>query len=71
MLNINLNNFNSYTCSCFAYHDNSNNYTVSQKTSHLWLAITLTHTNGFLYFFGRNVTDKVGNEKTLYRCHLK
>jgi len=22
-------------------------YTVSQKKSHLWLAITLTHTNGF------------------------
>jgi len=22
-------------------------YTVSQKTSHLWLAITLTHMNGF------------------------
>jgi len=41
-------------------------YTVSQKTSHLWLAITLTHMNGFWYFFGRNVTDKVGNQKTLY-----
>jgi len=23
------------------------NYIVSQKTSHLWLAITLTHMNGF------------------------
>ena len=22
-------------------------YTVSQKTSHMWLAITLTHVNGF------------------------
>ena len=22
-------------------------YTVSQKTSHLWIAITLTHMNGF------------------------
>ena len=41
-------------------------YTVSQKTSHLWLAITLTHMNGFRYFFGRNVTNKVGNQKTLY-----
>ena len=41
-------------------------YTVSQKTSHLWLAITLTHMNGFWYFFGRNVTDKIGNQKTLY-----
>jgi len=38
-------------------------YTVSQKTSHLLLAITLTHMNGF---FGRNVTDKVGNQKMLY-----
>ena len=25
-------------------------YTVSQKTSHLWLAITLMHVNGFWYF---------------------
>jgi len=39
---------------------------VFQKTSHLWLAITLTHMNGFWYFFGRNVTDKVGNQKMLY-----
>jgi len=25
-------------------------YTVSQKTSHLWLAITLSYVNGFWYF---------------------
>jgi len=42
------------------------NYSVSQKTSHIWLAITLTHMNGFWYFFGRSVTDKIGNQKTLY-----
>jgi len=36
------------------------------KTSLVWLAITLTHMNGFWFFFGRNVTDKVGNQKTLY-----
>jgi len=24
------------------------------------------HVNGFWYFFGRNVTDEVGNQKTLY-----
>ena len=36
------------------------------KTSHIWLAITLTHVNGFWYSFGRNVTNKVGNQKTLY-----
>jgi len=41
-------------------------YTVSQKTSHHWLAIPLTHVNGFWYFFGRNVTDKKSNQKTLY-----
>jgi len=40
-------------------------YTVSQKTSHLWLAITLTRER-ILIFFGRNVTDKVSNQKTLY-----
>jgi len=36
------------------------------KTSHLWLAITLTYMNGFWYLFGRNVMDKVGNQKTVY-----
>jgi len=39
-------------------------YTVSQKTSHLWLAVTLTHITDF-NIFGRNVTDKVGNETIL------
>jgi len=34
-------------------------YTVSQKTSHLWAAMTLRYSNGFWYFFGRDVTDKV------------
>jgi len=43
-----------------------NNYTVSQKTSHLWMAITLRHGNGFWYIIGRNVTDKVSNRKTYY-----
>jgi len=42
------------------------NITLSQKTSHLWFAITLTHMNTFWYFFGRNVTDKVSNQKMLY-----
>jgi len=44
----------------------SNTTPCLKKTSHLWLAVTLTHMNGFSYFFGRNVTDKVGNQKTLY-----
>jgi len=35
------------------------------KTSHLWFAISLTHVNGFWYFC-RNVTDKVSNQKVLY-----
>jgi len=30
---------------------------MSQKSSHLWLAITLTHT--ILMIFGANVTEKV------------
>jgi len=34
-----------------------------EKTSHLWLAITLTHMNRFWYFFGRNFTNKVGYQK--------
>jgi len=38
-------------------------YTVSQKTSHLWLAITLTIVNGIWYFFGRNVTNKASKNK--------
>jgi len=37
-----------------------------KKTSHLWLAITLTRVNGFWYFFGRNVMDKLSNQKTLH-----
>jgi len=28
--------------------------------------MTLTYVNAFRYFFGRNVTDKVSNQKTLY-----
>jgi len=43
-------------------------YTMSQKTSHLWLATTLTHVSGFR-FLGRNV-DKVSNQKTLYYSTL-
>jgi len=40
-------------------------YTVSQKrpTSHLWLAITLAHVNGFWYSFGRNVAHKVSKRR--------
>jgi len=33
-------------------------YTVSQKTSHLWLAITLTHMNGFWYFLAEMLPTK-------------
>jgi len=35
-------------------------YTVSQKTSHLWLAITLTvtHMNGFWYFLAEMLLIK-------------
>jgi len=36
------------------------------KTPHLWFAINLTNVNRFWYFFGRNVTDKVNDQKTLY-----
>jgi len=32
------------------------------KTSHRWIAITLTYMNGF-DIFGRNVTDKVGCQR--------
>jgi len=32
--------------------------TVSQKTSHLWLAITLTHMNGFWYFLAEMLPIK-------------
>jgi len=33
-------------------------YTVSQKTSHLWLAITLTHMNRFWYFLAEMLPIK-------------
>jgi len=36
------------------------------KTPHLCFAMALTHVNVFWYFFGRNVTDDVSNQKTLY-----
>jgi len=39
---------------------------VSKKTSHLWLANNFGSHEWILIFFGRNVTDKVGNQKTLY-----
>jgi len=39
----------TYTIVVFLLHSNSN-YTMSQKTSHLWLAITLMHMNGFWHF---------------------
>jgi len=47
------------------------NYTLClKKTSHLRLAITLTHMNGFFYIFGRNVTDKVGNQNFTIRPQI-
>ena len=33
-------------------------YTVSQKTSHLWFAITSTHMNGFRYFLAKMLPIK-------------
>jgi len=33
-------------------------YTMSQKTSHVWLAITLTHMNGFWYFLAEMLPIK-------------
>jgi len=44
-------------------------YTMSQKMSHIWLAITLT-CEQILYFFSRNVTNKASNQKTLYYATL-
>ena len=43
------------------------NYAVSQKTSHLCMVCYNFDTHEWiLIFFNRNVTDKVGNQKTLY-----
>jgi len=39
--------------------------TMFQKTSHLWLAITLTRER-ILICFGTHVTNKVSNQKSLY-----
>jgi len=43
-------------------------YTVSQKTPHLWFAITMTYMihEWILMLFGRNITNKVGTHETLY-----
>jgi len=51
---------------CLAMSWASTQYIVSQKTSHLWLAITFDTCEWILIFLGRNVTDKVSNQKTLY-----
>jgi len=40
-------------------------YTVYQKTSRLWFAIS-TDTPERILIFGRNITDKVTNQKTVY-----
>ena len=41
--------FYTHTDNCILldYHLEDYRYTVFQKTSHLWLAITLMHMNGF------------------------
>jgi len=41
-------------------------YTVSQKTSHIWLAIILTCTVLITIIFGTSVTEEVGNQNMLY-----
>jgi len=40
-------------------------YTVSQKTSPMFIAYSLKHCRIFV-IFGRNITEKVGNQKMLY-----
>ena len=41
-------------------------YTVSQKTSHLWLGIIFTYTVRLQQFLEKNVPEKVGNQNILY-----
>jgi len=45
-------------------------YTVSQKTFHLWLAITLIHVNGFGYFLQKCYRYSRQSNDTLL-CHIK
>jgi len=51
---------------CYANLTASVFYTVSQKTSHLRLAITFDTHEWILITIGKDVTDKAGNQKTLY-----
>ena len=44
----------------------THNYTVSQKNVPPLACYNFWHTRMDFDFFGRNVTDKVGNQKTLY-----
>ena len=53
-------------CVSCAKMDNGTKNTLCLKTSHLWLAITLVHVNGFLIFYLAEMLDKVSNKKTLY-----
>jgi len=46
--------------------NNNNNYTVSQKNIPPLACYNFDTHEWILIFFGRNVTDKVGNQKTLY-----
>jgi len=39
---------------------------MSQKTSHLWFVITLTHVNAFRYFLTELLLIKVSNQQMLY-----
>ena len=45
-------------------------YTVSQKTSHLWFAITLTYVNAFLYFWHKCYRWRKQSKDDLL-CHPK
>jgi len=45
-------------------------YTVSQKTFHLWIAITLRHGNGFWYFLAEMLLIEQAI-KNILLCHLR
>jgi len=49
--------------------ENGAMYTVSQKTSHLWLAVTLTYVNGFWYFLAQMLPIKSATKRHFTMPH--
>jgi len=62
--------FSSKYWHIYTYSCNVHSILCLKKMSHLWLAITLTHMNGFWYFLAEMLPISRQSKDTLL-CHLK